>query len=88
MSEENVEIVNRNRVLLCRLGSSHRGTPRFSPEALNLADRQRIVAIDGRRFAELMIDAGVGVAPLRIYALTEIDEDYFSDGSGGGATPS
>jgi restriction system protein len=53
-------------------------TSRFSPEASALAERRRIVLIDGRRLAKLMIDVQVGVSRLRSLELSRIDEDYFS----------
>ena len=54
-------------------------TSRFTREAQELADRRRIVTIDGRRLAQFMIEAGVGVEPLRTYQLGQINEDYFSE---------
>lgn len=53
-------------------------TSRFSPEALALAERRRIVLIGGRRLAELMIDVQVGASRLRSFELSRIDEDYFA----------
>lgn len=64
-------------------------TSRFSREALALAERRRIVLIDGRRLAQLMIDARVGATPVRTYELSRIDEDYFvgdDDGSADATT--
>jgi restriction system protein len=59
-------------------------TSRFSDEARAVAERRRIVLIDGRRMAELMIEGGVGVSRSRSFVLSGIDEDYFAgdDGSG------
>lgn len=54
-------------------------TSRFSPEALALAERRRIVLIDGHALAELMIEAGVGVSRVRSLTLSRIDEDYFAE---------
>jgi restriction system protein len=54
-------------------------TSRFSDEALALADRRRIVLIAGRKLAELMIEAEVGVDRVRSYELSRIDEEYFSN---------
>ena len=54
-------------------------TSRFSTEAQELANRRRIVTIDGRRLAQLMIETGVGVEPLQAYQIAKINEDYFSD---------
>jgi len=55
-------------------------TSRFSEDALALAERRRIVLIAGRRLAELMIEAEVGVDRVRSYELSRIDEEYFSNG--------
>lgn len=54
-------------------------TSRFSPKAEALAERRRIVLIDGRTLAELMIEAGVGVSGVRTLRLSRIDEDYFGE---------
>lgn len=37
----------------------------------------RIVLIDGEELAELMIDHGVGVEPVRFATLHRMDEDFF-----------
>jgi restriction system protein len=62
-------------------------TSRFSEDAPALAERRRIVLIAGRRLAELMIEAEVGVDRVRSYELSRIDEEYFSidDGADGAA---
>lgn len=52
-------------------------TSRFSPEARELARRQRLVIIDGAELADLMIDAGVGVTHEKAYEVKRLDEDYF-----------
>jgi len=54
-------------------------TSRFSPEATALAERRRIVLIDGRSLAELMIEVEVGASPVRSLTLSRIDEDYFAE---------
>lgn len=41
----------------------------------------KVVLIDGKRLADLMIDYDVGVASTFTYQLKRIDTDYFSDGS-------
>lgn len=41
--------------------------------------QQKIVLIDGRRLAELMIDHNVGVAEEQVYRLKKIDSDYFDE---------
>ena len=38
---------------------------------------QKVVLIDGDRMASLMIEHGVGVSPIKTYALKRIDSDYF-----------
>ena len=40
---------------------------------------RRIVLVDGQQLAELMIEHGVGVTPLRTYTLKRIDNDYFDE---------
>ena len=42
--------------------------------------QQKVILIDGRRLAELMIDHNVGVAEEQVYRLKKIDSDYFDDG--------
>lgn len=54
-------------------------TTRFSPEAVALAERRRIVLVDGRSLAELMVETGVGVSRVRSLTLSRIDEDYFAE---------
>ena len=39
----------------------------------------KIILVDGPYLAKLMIDHGVGVAPVRSYELKKIDSDYFSE---------
>lgn len=55
-------------------------TSDFSREARDYISRvpQRIVLINGARFADLMIEHGVGVRVRRTYSIQSIDEDYFS----------
>lgn len=52
----------------------------FTADAVQYAERidSRIVLIDGRHLAELMIDHGVGVSPVQTYEIQRIDSDYFS----------
>lgn len=56
-------------------------TGSFSAEALAYADRidPRIVLIDGRRLAELMIDFDVGTNTAATYYVKRVDSDYFDD---------
>lgn len=55
-------------------------TSDFSREAKDYASRiqQRIVLINGRRFADLMLKHGVGVRTRATYTIQSVDEDYFS----------
>ncbi|MDZ7760182.1 MAG: restriction endonuclease [Desulfovermiculus sp.] len=39
----------------------------------------KIVLIDGRELAEMMIDCGVGVSTGRVYEVKRIDYDYFEE---------
>ncbi|WP_010141697.1 restriction endonuclease [Oceanicola sp. S124] len=56
-------------------------TSGFSREATAFLDRvqQRVVLIDGRRLAELMIRYGVGVRSRQTYVVKGVDEDYFGN---------
>ncbi len=62
---------------------AHRGvfitSSRFTQGARDYASAvpTRIVLIDGKRLAELMIKYGVGVQIKQSYAVVEIDEDFF-----------
>lgn len=54
-------------------------TSQFSREAVDYVSRiePRVVLIDGKRLAELMIDFGIGVSTSRYYELKRVDIDYF-----------
>jgi restriction system protein len=56
-------------------------TSTFSSEAIGYVDHidPKVVLIDGRRLAELMIDFEVGVATARTYYVRRIDSDYFEE---------
>jgi restriction system protein len=56
-------------------------TGTFSSEAISYVDHidPKVVLIDGRRLAELMIDFEVGVATARTYHVKRIDSDYFEE---------
>jgi restriction system protein len=60
-------------------------TSDFSKEAKEYVHRvqQRLVLINGQRLAQLMIQHGVGVRGRTTYIVRSIDEDYFSELSGG-----
>jgi restriction system protein len=53
----------------------------FSKDALEYIEEmpQRIILIDGRRLASLMIEHNVGVAPAKTYTLKRMDQDYFEN---------
>lgn len=40
---------------------------------------QKIVLIDGKQLASLMIEHDVGVSPTRTYTLKRLDQDYFDN---------
>ena len=56
-------------------------TSAFSKEAEEYVNRieRKIVLIDGRRLAQLMIDHDIGVATARAYVLKKLDQDYFDE---------
>lgn len=56
-------------------------TSSFSKEAVEYAARidTRIILIDGRMLANLMIEYNVGVTPVRSFEIKKIDQDYFSE---------
>lgn len=57
-------------------------TSTFTRDAYEFADRlteKRIVLIDGRRMAELMIDYGVGVTEVASYSVKKVDGDFFGE---------
>lgn len=56
-------------------------TSDFNDNALQYAAglHQKVVLIDGRRLAELMIEHGIGVAPVQTYDVKKIDIDYFEE---------
>ncbi len=57
-------------------------TSSFSAEAVNYVSSidAKIVLIDGKRLAELMIDYDVGVTTVTTYQLKRVDSDYFGNG--------
>lgn len=56
-------------------------TSTFSQEAKSFAAGldSKVVLIDGKRLAGLMIDFDIGVSPLNTYITKRIDTDYFTD---------
>ncbi|WP_027967401.1 restriction endonuclease [Halomonas halocynthiae] len=55
-------------------------TSHFTREARAYADmlENRIILIDGRKLARLMIDHDVGVSPVEQYVIKRLDTDYFA----------
>jgi len=55
-------------------------TSKFSREAVEYAEgvTPRVILIDGKELAQLMIEYGVGVTVSREYALKRLDLDYFA----------
>ncbi|XVJ60179.1 MAG: restriction endonuclease [Tepidisphaera sp.] len=56
-------------------------TSKFTIAARDFAKMsdKRIILIDGQRLAELMIEHGIGVSPVRKLVISEIDSDYFEE---------
>jgi restriction system protein len=56
-------------------------TATFSAEAVEYVEKidPKVVLIDGRHLASLMIDFNVGVTPVSSYETKRIDSDYFSE---------
>jgi len=61
-------------------------TSTFSKDANDYADdvSPRVILIDGKQLAQLMIEHSVGVAVTHEYRLRRVDLDYFVDDDGGG----
>jgi restriction system protein len=59
-------------------------TSSFSREAIEYADgvTPRIILVDGKELAELMIDHSVGVSVSRSYDIRRVDLDYFTSDDG------
>lgn len=59
-------------------------TASFSKEACDYVKQieRRIVLIDGKQLARLMIEYGVGVTTTRTIQLKRMDQDYFDEGDG------
>ena len=56
-------------------------TSTFTKDALEFVEAmpQKIVLIDGKQLASLMIEHDVGVSPMRVYTLKWLDQDYFDN---------
>jgi restriction system protein len=57
-------------------------TSSYTAEASEYASRidTKVVLIDGRQLADLMIDFGIGVSASATYVVKRIDSDYFEEG--------
>ena len=58
-------------------------TTKFSDDAQRYASSidTKVVLIDGKRLANLMIDHNVGVSEQTVYEIKSLDSDYFGEGS-------
>jgi len=56
-------------------------TSNFATTAIDYAKAvsQRIILIDGRRLADLMIEHNIGVSTVRTIAIKRLDSDYFEE---------
>jgi len=56
-------------------------TSTFTKDALEFVEEmpQKLVLIDGKQLAALMIEHDVGVSPIRTYTLKRLDQDYFEN---------
>ena len=56
-------------------------TSQFSQEARDYVRRieKKIVLIDGKELAELMIDHGIGVTEVAAYSIKKVNSDYFEE---------
>jgi restriction system protein len=56
-------------------------TSRFTADAATYAERvpARVVLVDGRMLAELMVKHNIGVQDQETYVIKRIDEDFFED---------
>lgn len=56
-------------------------TGSFSAEAVAYVEHidPKVVLIDGKRLAQLMIDFEVGIATSRTYQVKRVDSDYFEE---------
>ena len=56
-------------------------TSYFSQDALDYVQRieKRIVLVDGKQLAELMIDHDIGVNVFQTYKVKRLDSDYFDE---------
>jgi len=65
--------------------TAHKGvvitTSQFSQDARDYVRhlQKKIVLIDGKELAQLMIDYGLGVAEVAAYTVKRLDADYFDE---------
>ena len=65
-----------------RVSSSPRPPSSKVPQTTVGRIERKIVLIDGKRLAELMIDHGIGVTTARTYTIKKLDSDYFVEDEG------
>lgn len=54
-------------------------TAKFSKEAVDYAEKQQVILIDGNYLTRLMIEHNLGVSVETTYAIKQIDTDFFFD---------
>lgn len=54
-------------------------TAKFSAQAVEFAEAQHIILVDGRHLSELMIEYNLGVTTQKTYLIKRVDTDYFSE---------
>jgi restriction system protein len=56
-------------------------TSTFTKDALEFVEAmpQKIILVDGKQLALLMIEHDVGVSPTKVYTLKRLDQDYFEN---------
>lgn len=57
-------------------------TAKFSKGAIDAAERQHIVLIDGETLTKMMIEYNVGVSVEKIFYYKKLDENFFNDENG------
>jgi restriction system protein len=60
-------------------------TSDYSLDAIDLVDRiegKRVVLINGKQLAQLMIEHDVGVSTIGTYSLKEVSNDFFEEDLG------
>lgn len=54
-------------------------TAKFSQGAIDFAERQHIVLVDGETLTQLMIEYNIGVSVAQTYSIKKIDSDFFNN---------